>query len=289
MKPVSAFNLIDRAYPYGIRGTQQQTDNGLLWKTPSFTGMGTGRLPGLSLGYFAMHNRAGASTYSLGIGVRIPNIYWKYLTWVDATTTATDVTSSAQGTTTAVDFNTLTTSDGHIIASVVPFNVVSYNISQSVTGSPVNALRYSNTAGTGWTALTNNYALPASAAATFPVTGEAAIGFAPPTDWGKHVSGLGTGSPVGSYLVNLRSTTAPTQKAQATGIELFRMYFITEAVADNGTLSQDWGAKDVVMAWDENEGLYGDALVAAFLDSTSGTNGVKADVGNRVAALVRAL
>jgi hypothetical protein len=113
-----------------------------------------------------------------------------------------------------------------------------------------------------------------------------------PTDWGKTAAaGLETGLAGGYYGLAFRSTTAPSQKAQATGVEIFRLFFLTEGVADNGSLSQDFGAKDFVMALDafSNEGLYGDALVAAFLDPAAASQGVKADIGNRVSALIRSV
>ena len=54
--------------------------------------------------------------------------------------------------------------------------------------------------------MTNTYALPASAAATFPVTGEAAVAFNAPVDWGKtQKGGLETGLPEGYYGMNFRS------------------------------------------------------------------------------------
>jgi hypothetical protein len=290
MHPISNYVSINAGYPYGLRGTKQQTDTGLLWKNPPYS-PGSHRTAGMALGYFSLHNRS-AATVNVGIGVRIPNYLWKYYTRVDSTTTSTDVTTNAQGTSTAVDLNSTTNNDGHVILSRVPFNAISYNITQAVTGSPVNAIRYTNTAGTGWTNLTNPYALPASSAGTFPVTGEAVVAFNEPTDWGKTAAaGLETGLAGGYYGLAFRSTTAPSQKAQATGVEIFRLFFLTEGVADNGSLSQDFGAKDFVMALDafSNEGLYGDALVAAFLDPAAASQGVKADIGNRVSALIRSV
>lgn len=297
MHPISVYSAVDVGWPYGIRGTQQQTNNGLAWLNPPVSKTGAtinDRIKGLALGEFEIHNRAGAATYCFGIGVRIPNYLWKYLTRVDATATSTDVTSNAQGTSTAVALNTANTNDnGHVILSRVKFNAISYNITQAVTGSPVNAIRYSNTAGTGWTNLTNPYALPASSAGTFPVTGEACVAFNAPSDWGKTgtFTSAETGIGTGYYALNFRSTTAPTQAAQATGVEIFRMYYFTEAVADNnqGTLSRDFGAKDFAMAWDEIEGWYGDALVMASVDPAAASNGAKADMGTRLTALVRAI
>lgn len=295
MNPIACYFPVEVGWPYGIRGTLQQTNNGVAWLNPPTSRTGTtvnDRIRGMALGSFVIHNRAAASTYCFGIGVRIPNEFWKFYTRVDSTTTSTDVTTSAQGTSTAVDLNSTTNSDGHVILSRVPFNAISYNISQVVTGSPVNAIRYTNTAGSGWTNFgTNNYALPASSAATQPgSTGEMAIAFNAPSDWGKtQASGLETGLPGGYYGVNLRSTTAPSQKAQATGIEIFRLYFLKEAVADNATMDYDFGAKDFAMAWDATEGWVGDALVMASLDPAANTMGVAVNLGTRLSAQVRAL
>jgi len=175
----------------------------------------------------------------------------------------------------------------------VPFNAISLNVTTATSGAqaPTVALRYSNTAGTGWTNLTNTFALAGGGAHI--ATGEAVWVFAPPSDWGKSTGGgsLGTNIPDGFYAINVRATTAPTTAGVFTGAEICRLYFMTEAIADNATLSLDLGAKDFAMGFDEHvagQPAYGDGLVAAFVDIAVTTNGTKADVGNRVTALVSA-
>jgi hypothetical protein len=220
----------------------------------------------------------------LGIGVRIPNYLWKAGQWTDATTTYTDDTTAAQDTTTG-DFpmETTTASDGHVILSRVPFNAVSYNVTTASVDAtdPARAVRFSNAAGTGWqTAESNLFILTGAVAAGEIATGEAVTVWSPPVDWGKS-SSLATGLPDGYYAMNMRATTAPdTTAAVASSIEIFRLYYLTEAVADNATLTETFGVGEFVMASDVTEGLYGDALVALF---------ETANDGNRVTVQVRSV
>jgi hypothetical protein len=297
MNPVSCYAAVDRAQSVRLRGTNQQTETGLLWVPPTYrtnqrggapttaTGRGNG---GLAVGYFSIHNRSGTSTTPWALGVRIPNHLWVAGQWTEATTTFTDDTTDAQdnGTNDFALETAGTANNGHIIASRVPFNAISYNISTaSVKGTTVaRALRLSNSAGTAFsTALTTADVPIFDGSADDLATGERLIVFLPPSDWGKSVS-LATGLRNGFYTANIRATDAPdTTAALAAAIEIFRLYFLTEAVGDNGTLSQDFGTKDFSMSLDEKdytEGYVGDALVAL-----CGT----ANDQNRVTALVRAL
>jgi hypothetical protein len=99
---------------------------------------------------------------------------------------------------------------------------------------------------------------------------------------GRSVAALGTDVPLGYYGIRVLATTAPvTTAGVADSLSIYRLYFLTEAVGDNGTLSQDFGAKDFIMATDPSTGeVYGDALVALFSTALD---------GNRVTALVRGL
>lgn len=283
-----AYNSIDFAQPWILRGTHQQTDVGLLHANPTYklqpVGGGaqiTRRIPGLALQSFALHNRSGGALVA-GIGVRIPNDLWIAGQYVDATTTFTDDTPAAQDTTTN-DFplETLTNNDGYIIASRVPFNAVSINVSTaSVDGVAVaRAARFSDSVGTAWQTAESNI-FQQTGSATNYATGEAVVVFAPPVDWGKS-SALATGLPNGYYAMNVRATDAPvTTAGLAKAIEIFRIYYLTEAVADNAVLDKDFGGSEMKMAQDAVEGWYGDALVALF--------GTANDM-NRVTANVRSL
>jgi hypothetical protein len=297
MHPISLYTPVEGSQEYRLRGTNQQTDTGLLWMPPSYRANPRG-LPGasstlringgLGVGYFSLHNRSGVATTSWGIGVRVPNHLWIAGQWTDATTTYTDDTASAQDTTTNdVALETAATAnDGFVVASRVPFNCISLNISTaSVKGTTVaRALRLSNAAGSAWaTAITTADVPIFDGAADDMATGENLIAFIPPSEWGKS-SSLATGLRDGFYAANVRATDAPdTTAALARAIELWRIFFITEAVSDNGTLSQDFGAKEFPMAWDAVEGFYGDGFAPLFGTATA-TN-----EQNRVTALIRAL
>lgn len=283
MHPIRSYTAVDVGYPYILRGTNQQTNNGLLWLPPTYRAVQRGGQPvtvdtlvsqGAALGMVELQNRSGG-TISVGIGVRIPNHLWIAGAWDDdgATPFSADTTDAQD--TDASDFplETTTNNDGYVIASRVPFNAVSIRVgTASDGGSAVRALRYTDLEGDGWaTAISNTYAF--SGATGNYSTGEQVVVFATPGDWGRvQASGL-SGIPTGYYAMNVRATTAPTVTAgSATSIEIFRLYLLTENVTDNTSLFRDFGAKDFVMEGESS------GLVAFF-----GT----ADVGNRVTALVR--
>ena len=302
MNPVTCFDTLEVSHPYRLVGpANAQTDLGLLWRPPGYratarvsgagsVGQSILRIPGAAIGYFSMHNRSGSSAV-LGLGVRIPNHLWRAGQWTDATTTYTDDTTAAQDAT-EDDFplETTTDNDGHIILSRVPFNAISYDIGvASIVGTTMShALGYSDEEGDGWVALTNPFINDFGTVAV-PLTGttianEALVVFDVPSRWGRSdVAGtLGTGISQGYYAFRVTADDAPdTTAAVADALAIYRLFFLTEAVADNGTLSQDFGAKDFVVAWDHlnpTGELYGDGLVALF-----GT----ADPNNRVIVQVR--
>ena len=239
-----------------------------------------------------MHVRNASSVGSYGLGVRIPNEYWVAGQWVTATTTYTDDTTDAQDAgTTDFALETLTNNDGHIIWSQYPFNAVSYDIgTASVAGAGyAHVFEHTDEEGDGWvTMAANNFHVNDFGTAGIPVTGttvanEALLVFDVPTRWGRATSALaGTGMRPGYYGLRVTASDAPDTAAVADSLSIYRLYFLTEAVADNGTLSQDFGCKDFPMAVDTLPGrtpeMYGDALVALF---------ETADEGNRITALVR--
>jgi len=285
-----AYNSIDFSQPYILRGTNQQTNDNLIWQPPTYKAFGAGpvasatlRLPGMGLGYFALHNRSGSASV-IGIGVRIPNYLWIAGQWTDATTTFTDDTTDAQDADTN-DFalETTTNNDGYVIACRVPFNAVSINVSTASVDavSVARAVRFSDSAGTGWQTADANL-FQQTASATNYATGENVVVFAPPIDWGKS-SSLATGLPDGHYAMNVRATDAPgTTAGLAKAIEVYRLYFLQEAVADNSTLVEEFSGREFVMAQDDRGGsglIYGDALVALFgtaNDQNRGTVQVRA-------------
>ena len=274
--------LIDVGYPYRLRGPSlSQSDDGLMWTSPKQRINQVGRdaanpsssslimMQGVGVSYYSLHNRSAAAGVH-GLGVRIPNRYWIAGQYVDATTTFTDDTVDAQDAGTG-DFalETLTVNDGYIVASRCPFNAISIDIGTASVGTPVRVLHYSNVAGTGWTALTNYFILTGSGG-NYAVTGttianEALCVFAAPSDWGLS-SSLATGLPNGYYALRVQSTTAPTTAGVADNMSLYHLAFLLEGVADNGTLSQDFGKNRYIPIGTRTASgeWVGEALVALF-------------------------
>lgn len=285
---ITDYTLVSLNQITKIRGTDnQQTTTGLLYRAPEAgivnvsgsaspdaltrsAGGGVGRsmLQGIGMGGFELFNSSGG-TITVAIGVRIPNYLWGFGQWVNAATTPfTDDTVDAQDTGTADDavLQTTTNNDGFVIHSAVPFNAFGIDV-DTAGDAATNALRYTNTAGTGWTNIGTTLA-----AESLAVTGERIWLWHTPPDWGK-ITGTGlSGIPPNRYAVNFRSTTAPAAAAATAGsLEVYRFYFINEALTNN-TLYTWWpGGTEAQMT-------PGDALVAFF-----GT----ADNLNAVTALVR--
>ena len=284
MNSISTFRTVEVGYPFRLRGAgNTQNDTGVLFQPPSVVSnqaggtptRGTARFPGMSIGFYELHNRSG-STGVLGLGVRLPNNLWIAGQWVDAAGTPFTADTADAQSETAGDFvlETLTNNDGYVVASPVPFNAWSIDVATASVGAgAVRAVRYTNAAGDGWTALTNPFILD-GASGVLAATGtthanEGLVVVAPPVEWGRTATGGLSGIPEGLYAMNVRATTAPaTTAAIADSISLYRLYFLTEAVADNASDAQDFGAKDFVMAEDwhttRDAIYYGDALVALF-------------------------
>lgn len=272
MNPIACYeSIIDVATPVILQGDDNaQTNTNLLWTPPSGS-TNSQRIEGAALSYVSLLNRSGGAAY-VGIGVRIPNHYWSAGQWVDATTTYTDDTVDAQDTGSA-DFplETLTVNDGFTIVSRVKFNAVLLDIGTASVDavSVARAARYSNAAGTGYSALTT--VLHTAAAVNYSTTVETVIAWDLPTDWGVSVSGLGTGIPVGQYIVNVRATDVPgTTAGVANSLSIYRIYFL-ESIANNATKELNFGPAE---AWMPN----GDGLVAFFS---------VANAANKVTTLVR--
>lgn len=291
MKPVGLYELIDRAYTTRLRGADNQQNNtGLIYRLPSLGrstqlfgaregaltgapggGIGESVTQGIGLGGFNLHNRSGGAIV-MGIGVRIPNRFWSAGTWDDdAATPFTDDTTNAQDDAAGViPLETTTGDDGFVAHSRVLFNAISLDVgTASVGAGAVRGVRYTNAAGSGWTDFANLFLQDASTGVMS--TGENLVVWAPPSDWGlTQAAGL-SGIPGGRYALNVRATTAPTTAAVADSLSLYRLYYLTEAVADNGSLVSDSMQGELVMT-------PGDALVCLF-----GT----ANNQNRVSCLVR--
>jgi hypothetical protein len=290
MNPIAKYALVERAWPHRLRGpgNSQSATNGLLYISPSYrqnsaADQASGSAipgPGVELGYFSLHNRAG-TTQMAGMAVRIPNNLWVAGKWSAASTTYIDDTTDAQSTATT-DFPLETAAvnnDGFVVASVVPFNAMSFDIVTANGGAgATRAMFRSDRAGAAWTTVAAN-ASYVTLPAVIPVTGtnpanEGLVVFDVAEDWGAVTASTNanwTGMPLNMYAINIRATTAPTAAAVANSLSIYRMYWVTEGLADNGTFEVALGA---MCARPE---FQGDALVPLF--ST-------ADEGNRVTVLV---
>lgn len=286
---MSGYNSVTRAHPYRLLGPgNQQNDTGLIYTPPSLRQVQAGGTPqsvvaalleGLGLGSFELQNRSG-STGVLGIGVRLPNRLWIAGQWDDSETTAfSDDTADAQDTGTG-DFalETTTVNDGFVVACREPFNILSIDVGTASTGTPVRALRYTNSAGDGWADAPANLFIQDGASGNVSITGttvanEYLIAWDIFSDWGRVATGGLSGIPAGYYAVNVRAPTAPTIAAVADALAVGRLYHLVEGITDNTAVFRDFAGKDRRMP-------FGNGLVALF---------ETANVGNRVSAEVRML
>ena len=274
MNPISCFeSLIDVASPNIIQGDgNAQTQTALLWSAPLGRASGTQqRVEGVAVGFYSLLNRSGGAAY-VGLGVRIPNHYWIAGQWDDSGGPSyISDTADAQDRD-ADDFalETLTINDGFVVASRVSFNAILIDVTTAsalAVGDPVRAARYSDSAGTGWSALTT--ILHTAAAVEYSTSAETVIAWDVPTDWGL-TTGL-VEIPNGYYAVNVRATTTPdTTAGLANSLSLYRFYFL-ESIANNATKEMNFSPAEAWMP-------YGDAVSSFF--ST-------ANASNRVTALLR--
>jgi len=250
MNPIVVYETVEVSYPYKLRGLNQSdpgNNAGLLWSPPQWNAPNAGlpttaavatRHGGIRLGMASLHNRSGGVA-TVGIGGRIPGYLWIAGQWVDATTTFTDDTTDAQDAG-ATDFplETTTNSDGFIIGCRILFNAISIDVGTASVGSPVRALRYN--IGDTWQTAPANLFLQDNSATNYAITTttatESVTVWDPWVDWTQSLTdgGLGVGLPKGYYYVNMRATTAGSTAGVADALSIYRLYFLTEAVADNG-------------------------------------------------------
>lgn len=275
-----AFTTVDATQSFKLRGTNQQTDTGLLYTPPSILQHAVGATPqsrttalleGLELGYAALHPRWGSGTTgTVGIGARLPNRLWIAGQWtlgvfVDDTTDAQDAGTSDF----ALESNI--GSEGYVIACREKFNALSINVGTASTGGvPVRAVSYTNATGDGWTTMSNLFVQDGAGA--HYAAGEQLLVFSPPAEWGKTQSGGLSSIPEGYYAIRVLGSTPPSMAVGlATAIEVFRLLLCTEGVADNAS----WEA---VPARGTHRLPFGNGLAALF---------ETANAGNRVTAQVR--
>ena len=241
--PITTYDYVEVSPTAVFRGTSQQTTDRLIWVAPTSRDGGTSSPAsgGVALAWAQIHNRSSA-TINYGIGFRIGNRAWVAGQWDDDATTPFTVDTTDAQDTGADDFalDSTTANDGYVIACRHKFNAFSMNVGTAdVGGTPVRALRYSNLAGSGWSADPSNlFAAPTTSGAYS--TGEERVIFIPPDNWGRtQATGL-SGIPGNLYAINVRDTTAPsTSAATANTIEVWNLLFLTESLADNATTTHE--------------------------------------------------
>lgn len=262
------WNTVNQSYPRDLRGTLQQTDEGLLHINPTYR-VGSRALDGTTnytdLPVEGMIIRrfelSRITTGNAGIGVRWANRNWRAGQWTEVGSVYTDDTTDAQDPG-ADDFalETTTVNDGFVIIATRKFAWVSINVTTAGAATAnTHTVRYSNFAGTGWTAVDaqSAYVDTFSNAADY-ATGEIRFVWAPPDDWGK-VTSIGS-VPAGFYALNVRATVVAGAAALAGTIEVGNMLGV-RAIAANGI----WEQEQVNFS-----DPWADALVAFFASSDGG-------------------
>lgn len=177
-----------------------------------------------------------ASAAENGIGlfhsVATPHFkLWKLLAAGDA-----EFTSTIQAGTATAIFNT-TNNDGCLFQAKEKFNMISFNVSQAQTGSPVYTYKYYNGSSYATLTLLNTPA--------YSATGIQVIVFNAPVDWA-----VGDGSEDGDstlYSIQVISTTAPSQAVQINALKIGKMLEYNESVLPCGSLEVDFQTKPYLL------------------------------------------
>jgi hypothetical protein len=131
---------------------------------------------------------------------------------------------------TAVSIFNTTNNDGCLFQSKEKFNMISFNISQAQTGSPVYTYKYYNGSTFATLALLNT--------PSYSATGIQVIVFNAPVDWA-----VGDGTEDGDstlYSIQVISTTAPSQAVQINALKIGKMLAYNEAVLPGASLEVDF-------------------------------------------------
>ena len=263
-----------------LRGTDQQVGNLLLGKPATYRSRNIvaadapnatriKNVVGMKICHYELQNRSG-STAVLGIGFRLNNKSWIAGQWDNSETQAFLVDTADAQSNVAGSFalETTTINDGFVIASRVPFNWISIDVTTASIGAALeHVVRYTNAAGTGWTNLVAGIAwldtLTSVAAGDVWATGEQIFAWPARSDWGKLTAPL-NGIPSGYYAINVRATDAGTTAALAGGIEIGTFGAVAENITDNQVMSDSGEAS----LWEPNA----DGIVALFSVSNAGNH-----------------
>lgn len=267
-------NVINASQSWILRSaSQHQTSTGLLWQPPPMViGGTTVHRKGATIVRYDLQNRA-AGTYGMGIGFRYRNAIWQFGRLSADNATYTDLTSSAQSSSTTATLQVAGADQtGFAIGCTKPIGWFSVNITTAETnagGATVvdHAVKYSK--GAALSDATSGVAILDDFTADNTVLDAAVHNFVwmPPADWTPSAA-LG-GLPDGYYWLVVTSAhrEADDVAAVATGVECGSLY-CRESVADNGIL-----AAEKVQYYEPDA----DAVVAFFQTANAG-NAVYAEV-----------
>lgn len=170
----------------------------------------------------------------------------------------TEITDAVQGGTASAIFST-TNNDGVLFQSEHQFNVVTFNVSQASTGSPVYTYKYYN--GSGYVTLT-----PLQTP-SFATTGIKALVFNVPSDWA--VGDGSEGADASLYSIQVIATTAPSQAVQINSLKLGRLLAYSDAIAASGSLEVDLSSEPLLLQVGES--------ILPFFSYTNASNRLDAD------------
>ena len=159
-----------------------------------------------------------AAPMDIGIGHSLPDPNWQLL--VTANAVQTDQSDSIQAGTATSVLGTVN-NDMFIVQAKDQFGLLSFNVSQAETGSPVYTYSYYN--GSTYSTLTVINSVSYSA------TGRQCLVFAPPTDWAVNADGY--------YAVRVQATTAPSQAVQIDALKVCELLAFREEVLPKGQLA----------------------------------------------------
>jgi hypothetical protein len=182
------------------------------------------------------------STNSVGLSISMNSNQWKLWTLVGAGPTVSEKTSTIQAGTALTIFPTVTANQGIILQAKDKFGLMSFDISQAETGSPVYEYRYWN--GSAWTALT------LLNSPIYTATGQMNIIFNPPLDWAVGDNGEGTDTSM--YSIRIRATTAPTQAVKIDSLKPCKLLVYRASIAADNSLGAMFKTRQLLLQQGES-------------------------------------
>lgn len=158
-----------------------------------------------------------AGLMGIGLGYSIVDSDFEVL--VSLGGVETNETSAIQAGTATTILGT-TNNDYAIVQAKMPFGLLSFNVSQAETGSPVYTYSYFD--GSGYSSLSVENSVAYSA------TGRQCLLFAPPVDWESDANGM--------YTIRIQATTAPGTAVQVDSLKPCKLLAYREEVPSKGEL-----------------------------------------------------